>query len=492
MINRGPNSLEQLFESNENLHVVLQTVLDGIAQKRFEMSAPEVLEILTAGLAPLGLNVERMASGNNTLFKIAYQAKPGEHVPDDKVVLQISEQVEEADAALQELLKRRDRLPWLAGMYHPLRSVTNERMTYSYHIIGVEFCPVQLKDRIAALRDDDDYGRRIALATSVAVNLERVLDDLTALGLIWTDLKHANLLFREDGSIVIADTKAIIDPKKIPTRDRQKTLILRRFTEAYLSESFVRDSQLSLGTVDELKLAMEREYSYQIATLLHMIATGSEEARLSKQRPNAADRTEFDFSHPVFKTPKGARLQFIISCLASNDSMKRFDFHKATQLLNAIDDEAAFDRVLKEGGIDVKHKLMRSSKGHSSADIGTFRKKSPAISGEKSPGTAVQKKSPAPSAEKSPSDDRAEPSKRLPAGLKSLLRPVSIPSSPPVRRREERDEAVKDQKKGHNRAKSDIFAPPNLKPLSKSSAPERDKPETPRRKGGSHKGSDKE
>lgn len=276
---------------------------------------------------------------------------------DKKIIIQLCRKSPEAVKA-DDILAKAQKYEWQqVGDMNFIKKESKDTQKYEWQVDSVFSAKTPAKDFpddcvymtvmeyyhtlnkvIDRLRAAKDPVACIQVARSIGCQLSSILTTLTAHRLIWTDMKPGNLLLTGDYKVVIADTKGIVEPSLIPKRKKtSKTLIFGEISSAFVSEDFVKFRQNNTSGPEEAKAIWEREYSYQLAVTLHALATAS-----PPRESQVGGDTSFDFSHPVFATEAGQRLQYIIFRLGDNQLLDRMHHEDAAELLRLIDEPQAF------------------------------------------------------------------------------------------------------------------------------------------------------
>lgn len=195
-----------------------------------------------------------------------------------------------------------------------------------------------------------DDNARLKFAAQVGKDLSIMLNELQTKNILWTDLKPGNILIREGKipEMVIVDLKGFTHLQDITIKEDTIYTRLKKneasegyrklnatlsTSPPYLSQdnetmiSYI--TKISEGTkpldhANEARNAIfekwEKEYSYQLATVLYVIAANVNE----KSEDFLKDgKINFDFNKDVFKTIEGRKLRDLIRWLADPDPNKR-------------------------------------------------------------------------------------------------------------------------------------------------------------------------
>ena len=146
---------------------------------------------------------------NNKIFRITQMnTKFGK---DPAVILQYSEQ-----SSYQEMMRKRladAKLDAVVHEYGDLQKVqsagrdSDNAQSTTYHLVVMKNCASDL-NQVKKELQRCDADEKFARIDDVASKLSVFLDELSRLGLVFTDLKEGNILFDENCDIQIADTKA--------------------------------------------------------------------------------------------------------------------------------------------------------------------------------------------------------------------------------------------------------------------------------------------
>lgn len=318
-------------------HGALEMVHASYAANSREQAAQD---ILTNELSAIGLQVEKLeGGGNNKNFLVTNPL-----YPDEKVVIQICRKSAEAETGFNKVTSGG------TSEWQPITfdSVTGHATDGSnnadfIHVTAMEYCPGSLKKAI----ENADDAQRIKVAIDVGSQLSEVLTYFAKKGVIWTDMKPGNLLMRAIIQIVIADTKGIMDPAGLYVR-KNGTIQMGDLTKEYLSEDFQLKWQMNTKPETVLNV-WNKEYSYQLAVVLHYMATGTErhayispwQEEQQKQLMNSNEPV-FNFNYPIFQTEQGKRLQTVIENLGAKDSTQRFRHADGVECLKVLDNPVEF------------------------------------------------------------------------------------------------------------------------------------------------------
>lgn len=207
----------------------------------------------------------------------------------------------------------------------------------------MEFFPHSLMGMVSDFRKNKTESvERIDKAVLIGKEIGEFLESLKKEKLIWLDLKIENILLRSDGKIAVSDIKTIVNPDKLEVRNGK--VQFEGVTKEFLSDVF-QNQRMNETPPEFVKEVVEREYSNQLAIILHYMMTAPES--IQDSLPTIVDNmTKFNFSHPVFAADKGLRMKTIIEGLSHHNPAKRFRYQDALRLLKVVDDKAAFDKQL--------------------------------------------------------------------------------------------------------------------------------------------------
>lgn len=196
----------------------------------------------------------------------------------------------------------------------------------------VELCDSNLENKTKEMQPQD----RVIFAAELTGKCSHMLGDLSKNRVLWTDFKPGNVLLDTEGNIKVPDTKAFIKVddlveknNKVEFEDVTKSLCSRAFIDADYDGIPYKDSQK----------VMESEYSYQLAVLLHNVATGelkrNYENSSNRNNKNNRDMTfDYDKFPEVYSTPNGRELRTVIERLSNNNPSLRMPHQAAAQYLN--------------------------------------------------------------------------------------------------------------------------------------------------------------
>lgn len=335
------------LKDNANFQQTLQEV-----QQRYAATSDEVEaeQILREGLGALGFTVQRFGGSNNKNFLVT-----NANSPQEKLIVQICKKSTEAESGFQAISTGAIQ-NWQPRTYGSASGPVTDGMNNNdvVHVVAMELCSGSLNQKIELA--EQQPAARIKFAVSLGQQLSAMLTNLSDKGVIWTDIKPGNLLMRGSDQIVVVDTKGIQDPDKLIKR-KNGSIMFADLTEPFLSEDFLSNRQMNTKPAD-VRATWEREYSYQVAAMLHYAVTG--EYRHSTR--NAGAVTTFDFTNPIFQTAEGKRLQVVIEKLGDNDPSKRIRHADAGEMLKVLHDPAKFaqKKAVAENNVVKGPSLARS------------------------------------------------------------------------------------------------------------------------------------
>lgn len=359
--------IQDIIGENERFHAALELVHASYAATN-NASAADV--ILSNELGAIGLEVKPLEGGGNNKNYIVTNPL----YPDEKIVIQICRKNAEAEAAFNTVTSS-GVSSWQAKTYDSVKGHATDGLNNSdmIHVTAMEYCPGSLKKTI----ENADDAERITVAVNIGSQLSQMLTAFAIKGVVWTDMKPGNVLLRQDMQIVIADTKGFMDPadKNIVIR-KNGTIQMGDLTKAYLSENFQMYWQMNTKPETVLNV-WNKEYSYQLAVMLHYMATGTErhsyeypwQEEQQKKLMNS-DEPVFNFDHPIFKSDQGQRLQTVIERLSAKKLEQRFRHADAIECLKVLNKPAEFavamdnasNNVRKGGGLVVSVSTEKATK----------------------------------------------------------------------------------------------------------------------------------
>lgn len=370
----GQEGIKRIIQDNQELQQLLHDVLEQFARNNFA----GLERMLINGFGKYDLIVIKKKSANNKNYLAYY--KEEQEIPiaveesssdedkntfDAEIVIQIedSSSVSEEDAAdipydkkvIIQLCrkspenKKADKIlaatkyPWQVDSIFsatiPAQDIPKDRVCLTV----MDCYPNNLEKMIQRLRHAHDPEACIAAARNIGHQLSGILKTLKAHDLIWTDMKPGNLLLRDNDQIVIADVKGIVDPAKLNRRKRgNQSLIFGDVSSGFLSSDFKEKRQMSTRDAGEAKGVWEREYSYNLAITLYVLATATKVESIISA--GGDEGIYFNFNYRVFQTPAGQRLQYIIAKLGDPNLLDRMHHEDADKLLSLLDDEVEFER----------------------------------------------------------------------------------------------------------------------------------------------------
>lgn len=310
----------------------------------------------------LGKIINGKVMNNNLVFKIS----DGEH----DFIVKFGQNRAAVNVAVEQLSKNR-KPKWLVDTYvetnrEKVETDINPPPTFNVNWAEtfsiIESC-IPFDRKVEQLHTDttEDKSNQITqVAMKTAGNLAEIFRTMRENNVIWTDLKPGNLLMRQDGSLVIADTKAFRRVDQLLTRPKGDIDY-----DGQTSPSYVSRNTGTECNPDQALAAWDVEYRYQMAVILYKIATN-----VNKLTDDKFDFDSFDY----FKTKVGERLQSIIENLSDPDPSKSMHYEDAAVLLANIKEDRvykAYEKFINEG-----HHQELAALTDSRGDIDTLSKDS--------------------------------------------------------------------------------------------------------------------
>lgn len=206
------------------------------------------------------------------------------------------------------------------------------------YLTVMEYCPDSLDSRIQRLHDPAntvDPSQRITEAQNLGKQVAEMLSDMSKRDILWTDMKAGNILFRANGDLVVADTKAFYPVDMIPLTAKPTGTVVRYpdITAAFLSTHFHEKKLEGTITRHDAKMAFEGEHSYQLACMLYKVLTNVEVINDGKQKSNAL----FKWDHANLNNSEEAKqVKYLIQQLSQDDPSDRMHYAQAAELLSVI------------------------------------------------------------------------------------------------------------------------------------------------------------
>lgn len=267
-------------------------------------------------------------------------------------------------------------IPILSKVYFPEKENAHNNFPRGKVVIGsfVERLPNSLVSKLNDLANYKNKTMLLEFTVKAGMQLCDILNDLNAHNVIWVDLKPGNLLLRSDNTIVIADKKAFYPKSKISlVKTTNKINATESFlpnlpkSPPYLSKQgeVILDSYPANNIqADEAREAVflqwQKEYSYQLALVLYMLA-----ANISEKDPAFEKIKEngFDFNYPIFKsTPEGQRFKKLLIALSDPDPDKRMTIDIASKELKILFDVLVSSQVMEKE--DIKNQITSTVIGN--------------------------------------------------------------------------------------------------------------------------------
>ena len=359
----------------------LKTITEGIQKISLESKAEEIRPLYkeAAALIPPGLEVT--AVGNNNLNFIVRDPNK-----DTKIVIQLSKKLDMKlnSMHVDEILKNHSAAmaadygkpfftPIIEGDPLPKKvynSYNNENMM---SIRYMEYCPKSIEKAVNEAKTEEE---KLALALRITTQTSALLTQLSENNIIWTDLKNGNILLRENGNIVITDTKGFLfkDAAYVFYNEKSNQFIV---SSPITTKGLCSKAELDIGVVagsarlaipkelsvpqkkeklkenmpaitEEAKTARnitmqqwQKEYNYQMAVLIYFTLTGEDKFR----------ENEFNFNTSKFNfnTTAGIEMKKIIERLSHDDPNNRMTHQDAVK---AFKQSAELKKVLVQDTLD--------------------------------------------------------------------------------------------------------------------------------------------
>lgn len=278
-------------------------------------------------------------SGNNQIIEILDRRliSPDQIDFAMPAIIQISSQKESTQKAKQ-LLSRSIQPSYLAregkalqaSMVDPSDQST-DRLSYVLTVMEAGRCT------LLSTQNQIPDDKRIEFTFNLGIQFSRMLTDLRNTGVLWTDVKPGNILFRVRESnqleLFISDPKGLVAASMLKSartsgRQGKEFIKLEDITPQYHSQHFMNIlRENAISTREQAAHMIEEEYSYQLAILLYAAATGNE--------PELLPLT-FDFTLPIFTDPNmnhGRNLKTLIENLSNDNPSSRLLHAEAIKLL---------------------------------------------------------------------------------------------------------------------------------------------------------------
>lgn len=303
--------------------------------------------------------VKRLGGGNNYVFEI--QSNVGSSAASRPLILSLSRQTLRSFlSTTPAIMGETQRLPCFATIYNQTSSLSQldakPQLGAESGVPEVYLASIVEKlnqplydsahdDRAIQNMSKDEMNGRIQLAIHVGNQLYNMLNELSEHKIIWTDLKVENLFLRANRDIAVADMKGFVHAnlleKKDDNRFKFNVSTGMEVSVAYLSPTFYKNAiDVDGGGVKDPMKAWRKEYSFQVAIILHYLLTGQ------MVRVNQFDELiePFDFSHPIYSSndKTAPRLRDIIERLANPDPRMRMSVDGLVALRSIHADEAAY------------------------------------------------------------------------------------------------------------------------------------------------------
>jgi hypothetical protein len=236
---------------------------------------------------------------------------------------------------------------------------TDIKLQHQVALKIIEYLPnASLVDKISELHASTDSEMILGAVAKIGLQLLSLIKELVENDIIWTDMKLGNILLRDNGELVVSDTKAFLHYQDIIlSYDEDKDVLYTNYESNFnLSETSPagndliimyqcqRDDELLTTSHDlneyqtqhaklHFRDAWYHEYKYRLGVMLYSLATNEEIITNS----DTLETTPFNFDHPVFETSSGQMLAELISALCDKDPLQRFSFEDTEKVLRMLD-----------------------------------------------------------------------------------------------------------------------------------------------------------
>jgi serine/threonine protein kinase len=206
----------------------------------------------------------------------------------------------------------------------------------------IEYCPRTIVSAVEELKSESD-DKKFSFATRLAIQASDLLQRFDKEDLIWPDFKEGNILLRENGSIVVPDTRFIVPLDKVylfkDTKNKKEILHVDNFaTTENLASSTVMErcfdkpvpsDQKPLDAANTVRKQLKEEWvkenRYQFGGFMYYSLTGE------NKDPNEPIKID----HPIFQSDMGKKFLDMITKLTHEDPDQRMKLEDATKLLTS-------------------------------------------------------------------------------------------------------------------------------------------------------------
>jgi hypothetical protein len=181
-----------------------------------------------------------------------------------------------------------------------------------YNLVWSEYCPNQDLLSYSSKTTSNKLDQALELTKKVAV----IAQDLTEEKLGYTDIKAANFLLRNDGTVITADTKSFVSLDDNGKFSLKGSLT----TRAYRPE-------------DEDPAHAESFMTYQIGLMLYELIVASPTLT---EKPWLDRGKSLDFNLPLFNTPQGKKIQALVAEAMDLEPKRRPSLKEVIQRCNDL------------------------------------------------------------------------------------------------------------------------------------------------------------
>lgn len=344
--------LQLLLLDSDEINTNLRSLLDEFKETGSINNEKGAFLNLAASCEKLGLKAEFIGGGNNKNIIIK-----SEH-DEASVFVQFSKKDRRAATTIKLLYAGDQPARWLPRIVK--ESSKQEVDTNTKEVTGsiisctiMETCPQNItrlaKENKAVPQEGSvEIFRQLS---AFASQVDAMISMMRKKNIIWKDMKRENFLLRENGDIVVSDTKGFINVNDLSihrtTGCIQFTDVSKEYLSPYASDHMFEMKKEDIGKVSK---AWEREYSYQLAVILYEMATGDIET--PTRNNDGKFIKNFNFNHSIFQSDDGQKFKKMLEEMSRPDAPeKRMKCSNCVRALKRMDANQAVSSPRYFGGV---------------------------------------------------------------------------------------------------------------------------------------------